>query len=213
MPDGKSFGDGEGLLTIIGIIIGLGVAFMLFAVVYKVMTSGGDGRGYSFRSNKPPGNGNAVSPAPTSTEGDSPTAISAISNGNQNLAHVPPQLDMSHTVPRRSGPTVVSGEEDAFEVDAVIISNRTKVPKHGRTIITPRATVVPVVEALPYESDMESQAGSARSDRPIARAALDHRAPAWYDSDVESQPAQPRSDRQDAPVVLDPRAPSWYNDD
>lgn len=194
MPEQKSFGDGQGLLTIIGIIIGLGVAFMLFACVYKFLTDGGPERIYSFRAPKPPAN--SVSPEPPQHPyqqphhnhgaSDSASNTSTASDANFSASNPqpdPPQLNLRESIPNRRGMVTVIGEEDEFKVDAVIISNRTKVPKHGREIITPRATVVPIVDAHPYESDMESQAGSTRSDRPIVPVVLDHRAPAWYNDD------------------------------
>lgn len=172
MAQGKAFGDIELLLTIFGILIGVGVAFMLFAVVYKLLTMEGNGNGFLFDSNKPHRN----------SVGQDPTHASSNENPSNFTTETPqpPRLNLRESLPSGTEVQVISCEEDEFEVDAVILSNRTKVPKHGREIITPRATVVPIAEAQPYESDLESQVGSTRSDHPIPHVTLDRRAPSWY---------------------------------
>jgi hypothetical protein len=214
-------GSPIGLAIIMAIIVAVGIVFFSFAVLYKLATTGricAEAAGDDAHEHRSP----APSGAPmdprlrTGARDNRPDAV------ERAYLHSLPEDEESHQ------PTVVA---------AIIIPIKMKVPKQGRTIVTPRADVlnsaVVAVDAKAYESDLESNASernTAPPQRRVTPSAIpqvvvrDQRAPDWYDDDdVEAQPGVrrvtasagtrvPNNDQPLAPVALDHRAPDWYND-
>jgi hypothetical protein len=218
MTEKKDFGSPVGLAIIMGIIVAAGIGFFLFAVLYKLLTTG-----------------HLCATAAIHGADDHPPPVPNTATLNRRLK-TGARDTRPDAVERAYLQSLPEDEEShpPTEVAAIIIPVKMKVPKQGRTIITPRAdvlnTAVVAVDARAYESDLESNA-SERSNAPPQRRATpalipqvvarDHRAPDWYDDDVGAPPVTTTSannnrtgnnNQPPASAALDHRAPDWYND-
>jgi hypothetical protein len=192
-------GSVVGFVIIVGVILGFGLACLLFAFCYKFMGIGLESCEEYTCCKRLRGNNKiaGISPESSPPSGDSAAAQPQPPNANTHPTVTQPQPP-AHRTNVRSGdaePVVAP----ISEVAAIVIPVHVKVPKHGREIITPRAVALGpakiAVEASPYESDIESQTGNNVSssqrgnrERPlrssqgavVAAVAVDRRAPDWY---------------------------------
>lgn len=210
MAKGKPIGNVVGFITIIAIIVGVGIFFLLFAACYKFVSDGTetwDLLQYCRRKNE----SESRQPEPSSTVPPPPAAPpSTTGRANHQSTATDPQSTptISVSLPREA-PETKETDIVVSEVAAIVIPVHMKVSKQGREIVTPRAIPLgPVkiaVEATPYESDIESQrtvievtnnrnraTRASQGSTGGSAAALDRRAPDWYndlnevDDDIEA---------------------------
>lgn len=175
----KSFGSPTGLAIVIGLIVGIGLLFMAFAIFYKFVVMGPEERwnnapselrSESQSSGLPqnPYRNNAVVPEPR-------------------VAHHPSQAHGVPTADVEMGGVQAFHTSNSLKSDSQTKSSRSTDRRNHNHEAT-ASTVVPVVEAVLYESDMDAYApneapGPRRSVADIS--ASDARAQAmrdWYDT-------------------------------
>mmetsp|Transcript_55058 Transcript_55058/g.108735 ORF Transcript_55058/g.108735 Transcript_55058/m.108735 type:complete len:200 (-) Transcript_55058:61-660(-) len=199
MTQGKEFGNYMSIVLVCVTMVVLGTLGLTFALLYKITIYGYCCPGneeVDEREPQPP-------PMPQTSSNSSGVAQTSI-------ATVPEEGDI---------------ESNISEVAAIVIPIKMKVPKHGRVIVTPRATELGnnkvVVDAVVYESDMEHDVANAVSTsattsithiRQTREVVLDSRAPQWYNDDADNSGSTNVHVRQTREVMLDSRAPDWYND-
>jgi len=175
----KSFGSPTGLAIVIGLIVGIGLLFMAFAIFYKFIVMGPEERWNN---------------APSELRSESqPSGLPQ--NPYRSNAVVPEPRGAHHPSQAYGVPTadVEMGGVQAFHTSHSPKADSQKTSSHsaGRRNHSHEATasaVVPVVEAVLYESDMDAyiptEAPAPR--RSVADiSASDARAQAmrdWYDS-------------------------------
>lgn len=172
----KSFGSPTGLAIVIGLIVGIGVLFMGFAIFYKFIVMGPEERWNN---------------APSQLRSESqPSTLP--SNPYRNNTVVPEPRVAHHPSQAYGVPTadVEMGGVSAFHTSHSPKADSQKQSSHSasRRSHSHDTTVVPVVEAVLYESDMDAylpnEAPATR--RSVADiSASDARAQAmrdWYDN-------------------------------
>jgi hypothetical protein len=185
----KGFGDGVGLIILMIIIVAVGLGFFLVALLYKLLSTG-----------------HLCAPIADSGENTNPPPAASVPGEVMRTGARDNRPDAVERAYLQSLPEDEESHQPT-EVAAIIIPIKMKVPKHGRTIITPRADVlnsaVVAVDARAYESDLESNASERSSAPPQRRVtpalipqvpqvvARDHRAPDWYDDDNGDEDSLP----------------------
>lgn len=167
----KSFGSAQGLGIIIGLIIGVGVLCMAFAVFYKFVILAPENRWGEETPNQPSrenrsreSSGVPTNPYPGSSS-VAPDPVRPYVDAEMNAGHY--DEAMQHHVHRKSSHSAAHASHATVAVEA---------------------TAVPVVDAVLYESDMETYPPNNRNGHTsssIEINANDARAQAmrdWYDS-------------------------------